>query len=125
LTAEELYDVDLDADLVVLSACRSADGPVTGDGVFGLTRALISGGAPSVIASAWAAADEPTAELMPDFYKEWLRTGATVESLRHAQLSLIRKLREGRVRVQTPLGRITIAEHPQFWAGFMLIGEPQ
>ncbi|HET7694174.1 MAG TPA: CHAT domain-containing protein [Vicinamibacterales bacterium] len=125
LTAEELYDVDIDSDLVVLSACRSADGEVSGDGVFGLTRALLSGGAPSVIASAWAAADEPTAELMPDFYKAWLRTGATVESLRQAQLSLIRKLRTGRVQAHTPLGRITLREHPLFWAGFMLIGEPQ
>jgi len=125
LTAEELYDIDLDSDLVVLSACRSADGAVSGDGVFGLTRALLSGGTPSVIASAWAAADEPTAELMPDFYREWLRTGATVESLRQAQLSLIRKLRAGRVRAQTPLGTITLREHPLFWAGFMLIGEPQ
>jgi CHAT domain-containing protein/tetratricopeptide (TPR) repeat protein len=125
LTAAELYDVDIDSDLVVLSACRSADGAVSGDGVFGLTRALLSGGTPSVIASAWAAADEPTAELMPDFYKAWLGTGATVESLRQAQLSLIRKLRAGRVQAQTPLGRITLREHPLFWAGFMLIGEPQ
>ena len=125
LTAAELYDVEIDSDLVVLSACRSADGTVSGDGVFGLTRALLSGGAPSVIASAWAAADEPTAELMPDFYKSWLGTGATVESLRQAQLSLIRKLRAGRVQAQTPLGRITLREHPLFWAGFMLIGEPQ
>ena len=125
LTAEELYDVDLDSDLVVLSACRSADGQVSGDGIFGLTRALLSAGTPSVIASAWAVADEPTARLMPDFYKEWLRTGSKIDSLRHAQLALIRNLRAGRVSVQTPIGRITLSEHPLFWAGFMLIGEPQ
>jgi len=125
LTAEELYDVDLDSDLVVLSACRSADGQVSGDGIFGLTRALLSAGTPSVIASAWAVADEPTAQLMPDFYKEWLRTGSKIDSLRHAQLALIRNLRAGRVNVQTPIGRITLSEHPLFWAGFMLIGEPQ
>ena len=62
---------------------------------------------------------------MPDFYREWLRTARTVESLRNAQLSLIRSLRTGKVQVQTPLGRLTLKEHPQFWAGFMLIGEPQ
>ena len=125
LTAEELYDLDLDSDLVVLSACRSADGPVSGDGIFGLTRALLSAGAPSVIASAWEVADEPTAQLMPDFYKEWLRTGSKIDSLRSAQRSLIRNLRAGRIRAQTPLGRITLPEHPFFWAGFMLIGEPK
>ena len=80
---------------------------------------------PSVIASAWAVADEPTAQLMPDFYKEWLRTGSKIDSLRRAQLALIRNLRAGRVNVQTPIGRITLSEHPLFWAGFMLIGEPQ
>ena len=53
LTAAELYHVDLESDLVVLSACRSADGAVSGDGIFGLTRALLSAGTPAVIASAW------------------------------------------------------------------------
>jgi CHAT domain-containing protein/tetratricopeptide (TPR) repeat protein len=125
LTAEELYDVDLDSDLVVLSACRSADGQVSGDGIFGLTRALLSAGTSSVIASAWAVADEPTAQMMPAFYKEWLRTGSKIDSLRHAQLALIRNLRAGRVSAQTPIGRITLSEHPLFWAGFMLIGEPK
>jgi len=125
LTAEELYDLDLDSDLVVLSACRSADGPVSGDGIFALTRALLSAGVPSVIGSAWEVADEPTAQLMPDFYKRLLRSGSKIDSLRDAQLSLIRSLRAGRVRAQTPLGRITLPEHPFFWAGFMLIGEPK
>jgi CHAT domain-containing protein len=125
LTAEELYDLDLDSDLAILSACRSADGPVSGDGIFALTRAMLSAGVPSVIASAWEIADEPTAQLMPEFYAQWLKSGSKIDSLRRAQLSLIRSLRAGRVRAQTPLGRITLPEHPFFWAGFMLIGEPK
>lgn len=125
LTAGEMYDLDLESDLVILSACRSADGPVSGDGIFALTRAILSAGVPSVIASAWEVADEPTAQLMTGFYAEWLRSDSKIDSMRRAQLSLIRNLRAGRVRAQTPLGRITLPEHPFFWAGFMLIGEPK
>ncbi len=68
LTAEEIFDMKLQANLVVLSACNTAEGRITGDGVIGLSRALISAGVPSVIVSLWAVPDAPTSELMQSFY---------------------------------------------------------
>jgi CHAT domain-containing protein len=124
LTAREMYALDLRASLVVLSACRSADGRVSGDGVIGLARALLYAGTPSVVASLWDVADEPTMRLMPGLYRALTRTGSKSAALRAAQLRLLQDLRLGRVTVQTPAGSVTIPEHPIFWAGFILIGEP-
>ena len=60
LTAQEIYALHLDADLVVLSACRSGGGRVTGDGIATFARAFIYAGTPSIVASVWDVADEPT-----------------------------------------------------------------
>src|SRR5262249_33616612 len=57
LTAQEIYRLDLHADLVFLSACRSGTGKVSGDGLVGLTRAFWYAGTASVIASLWDVAD--------------------------------------------------------------------
>ena len=64
LTAVEIYDLQVGADLVVLSACRSGRGRITGDGVAGFTRAFISAGARTVVASLWDAPDESARRLM-------------------------------------------------------------
>ncbi|WP_421656668.1 CHAT domain-containing protein [Leptothermofonsia sp. ETS-13] len=61
LTADEILSLQLNADLVVLSACDTGRGRITGDGVIGLSRSLISAGVPSVIVSLWAIPDAPTA----------------------------------------------------------------
>lgn len=55
LTAAEILDLKLNAELVVLSACDTGRGKITGDGVIGLSRALISAGVPSVLVSLWSA----------------------------------------------------------------------
>ena len=65
LTAAEVYQLRLNADLVVLSACRTALGSDSGDGLAGLTRAFLSAGAASVMATMWDVADEPTYRLLP------------------------------------------------------------
>ena len=124
LTAEKIYGLKLDADLVVLSACRSGDGLVTGDGIAGLARAFFYAGAPSLIVSLWDVADAPTSRLVPAFYREWLRGAGKARALRAAQLELIRELRAGHVKVATPAGEIVVPEDPAFWAGFILLGEP-
>jgi len=124
LTAQEIYRLRLDADLVVLSACRSAGGRVTGDGIATFARAFIYAGAPSIIASLWDVADEPTNRLLPEFYREWLRGTSKARALRAAQLQVLKDLRAGRIRIETPAGLVTLPEHPVFWAGFSLIGEP-
>lgn len=125
LTAEKIYGLKLDADLVVLSACRSGDGLVTGDGMAGLARAFFYAGAPSLVVSLWDVADAPTSRLVAALYREWLRGASKARALRSAQLALIRDLRAGRVRVATAAGEITLPEDPAFWAGFTLLGEPE
>ena len=106
LTAEEIFDMKLQANLVVLSACNTGEGRITGDGVIGLSRALISAGVPSVIVSLWAVPDAPTAFLMKEFYQNLQKNPNKAQALRQAMLA-------------------TIKTHPQprNWAAFTLIGE--
>ena len=123
LTTAEVYELSLDADLVVLSACRSALGPVTGDGITGLTRAFFVAGSRSVMASLWDLPDVVTAPLLARFYREWQGPQSKAEALRRAQLHLIRELRAGRIAVDTRAGRFVLPEHPSLWAGLILMGE--
>jgi CHAT domain-containing protein len=125
LTAEEIYQLNLNAELVVLSACRSGDGPVTGDGIATFARAFMSAGTPTLVASLWGVADRPADRLLPEFYRAWIGGQPKAQALRAAQLRLLRDLRENTVKVETPLGIVPIPEHPIFWAGFALIGEPR
>lgn len=124
LTADEVYSLQLDADLVVLSACRTGLGRLSGDGMIGLTRAFLVAGARSIVASLWDVADEPTAQLMPAFYRAWFAGADKSAALRQAQLGLIRALRAGRVTVDGPRGPAPLPELPVFWATFVLTGEP-
>ncbi len=106
LTAAEILDMKLQASLVVLSACNTGEGKITGDGVTGLSRALISAGVPSVIVSLWAVPDAPTSELMQAFYQNLQKNPNKAQALRQAMLT-------------------TMKTHPQprDWAAFTLIGE--
>lgn len=108
LTAEEILDLKLTADLVVLSACDTGRGKITGDGVIGLSRSLISAGAPSVIVSLWAVPDAPTAALMTEFYQNLQQQPDKAQALRQAMLT-------------------TMQQHPdpRDWAAFTLIGEAE
>jgi CHAT domain-containing protein len=124
LTGAEMYGLRVKANLVVLSGCRTAVGPVTGDGMLGLTRGVFAAGAPSVVASLWDVSDTVTASLFSRFYSEWPARTSKAEALRRAQLRLIADLRAGRIRVDTPAGRFTLPEHPSLWAGLALYGEP-
>jgi len=124
LTSAEVYGWRLRADLVVLSACRTARGRVNGDGVIGLSRAFAYAGTPSLIASVWDTPDQTSRELFPTFYAEWQRTGDRAGALRMAQLDLIRRLRAGEISLSTPAGTVTLRESPGLWAPFVLLGEP-
>jgi CHAT domain-containing protein/Tfp pilus assembly protein PilF len=124
LTAQEIYGLRIDADLVTLSACRSGSGRVTGDGIATLARAFMSAGVPSLVTSLWDVADEPTNRLLPDFYRSWLAGASKARALRSAQLHVLRELRAGRLQIVTPAGPVSLPEHPVFWAGFALVGEP-
>ena len=108
LEAKEIYDLRLNADMVVLSACQTGAGHgAPGEGIHGLARAFLFAGARSLVASMWKVEDEPTAALMTGFY-EYLREGMSkAESLRRAKLDLIQNG----------------YSHPRQWAGFVLFGE--
>lgn len=123
LTAQEIYDLRLGADLVVLSACRSGEGRITGDGIATLGRAFFYAGTPSLVVSLWDVADEPTNRLLPAFYRAWLHGSDKGAALRSAQLQLLRDLRARKVKLSTPAGEVILAEQPAFWAGFLLLGE--
>lgn len=110
LGLHDLYNLELRADLVVLSGCRTALGrEIRGEGLIGLTRAFFYAGAPRVVASLWRVEDRATAALMSRFYRalwhEGLRPAA---ALRAAQQELRQERRWW---------------DPSFWAGFVLVGE--
>ncbi|AUT00316.1 Fis family transcriptional regulator [Nostoc sp. CENA543] len=105
LTAEEILNLKLNADLVVLSACDTGRGRITGDGVIGLSRSLISAGTPSVIVSLWAVDDNSTSFLMTEFYKN-IQQQDKATALRQAMLTTMQKYPQ-----------------PINWAAFTLIGE--
>jgi CHAT domain-containing protein len=124
LTLDEVYRLRLNTDLVVLSACRSGSGQIGSDGVIGLTRGFLYAGSPSVLATFWDVTDAVTANLMADFYRQYVKTRAKGASLRTAQLALLADLRAGKVVVTVAGRRVTLPEHPLLWAAFFLSGEP-
>lgn len=111
LQVYEIFNLELDADLVVLSACDTGLGQrVSGEGLVGVTRALLYAGARSVVVSLWQVDDSSTAELMVGFYRHLDREADKAEALRRSKLEMIRQ------------GRYA---HPYYWAPFVLIGEPR
>ena len=89
LTAREILDSQLSADLVVLSACDTGRGRITGDGVVGLSRSFLAAGAPSVMVSLWQVPDEATSALMLSFYQQRLAGKNNAQALRQAMLSML------------------------------------
>ncbi len=124
LTAGEIYDLNTKPSLVVLSACRSAAGQVSADGVLGLTRAFFYAGAASIIASVWEVPDQTAPRLAAALYRGLEKGQARSLALRSAQLSLLQDLRSGKVTAETAAGPVALEEHPALWAGFLLQGEP-
>jgi CHAT domain-containing protein len=108
LGAAEIGTLTLDADLVVLSACRTAAGTVIGgEGVQGLVAPLLAAGARTIVASLWPIGDRRTAALMRDLY-DGLAEGQTAgEALRLAKLAARNRGEPARV-----------------WAAFTLVGDP-
>ena len=124
LTSADVYGLELTADLVFLSACRTARGGVSSDGVSGLTRAFFHAGASSIVATLSDVVDEPAQRLVSDFYQARLNGEDKATALRDAQLAMLKALRAGRVRVDTTAGEVTLPESPALWAPFVLLGEP-
>ncbi len=106
---------ELKARLVVLSACQTGRGKITGDGVVGLSRAFIIAGTPSVMVSQWNVDDIMTEFQMKQFYKSYLAGVGKSKSLREAQLATIKFMEGG--------GKVTVRANPRYWAAFQLIGQ--
>ncbi|MEM7354831.1 MAG: CHAT domain-containing protein, partial [Acidobacteriota bacterium] len=112
LRLHDIYPLEWQSELVVLSGCRTALGPtVRGEGVVGLARGFLHTGARQVVASLWSVRDRATAELMRRFYQGLFRQRLTpAAALQQAQRSMWQQHRW---------------RDPYFWAPFILIGDWQ
>jgi len=113
LYAYDIYNLNIDARLVVLSACETGLGKrQTGEGIFSIARAFSYAGCPSVVMSMWRAADTFTASIMDKFYEN-LNDGSSVgTSLRASKLRFLDESDE-------------LSAHPANWAAFVLNGQDQ
>jgi CHAT domain-containing protein/Tfp pilus assembly protein PilF len=110
MSLHDIYNMDLSAELTVLSACQTALGKdMKGEGFVGLTHSFISAGSRSVVASLWKVDDRATAALMADFYQSMLQKGMTpAAALRASRLKVMQDKRWS---------------NPYYWAGFVVQGE--
>lgn len=116
LEAWEIMDLELNANLVVLSACETGRGRVgDGEGIIGLTWALFMAGSPTSVVSQWKVDERSTTELMLNFHRNSKAQASaagdppsTAESLRQAALALVKE---------------SNYQHPFYWAGFTVVGD--
>jgi CHAT domain-containing protein/uncharacterized protein HemY len=110
LQATEIFNLNLNADLVVLSACQTGLGKlIRGEGMVGLTRAFMYAGTPTVLVSLWSVSDVSTATLMGEFYKNLVKEKLSkTDALRKAQLFMLRDEKFA---------------HPFYWAPFVIFGD--
>jgi CHAT domain-containing protein/Tfp pilus assembly protein PilF len=110
LRLHDIYNLNLPAELVVLSACNTGLGKdVRGEGLVGIVRGFMYAGAARVVASLWKVDDEATAELMKRFYQQMLQEGKpAAAALRAAQIGMLQQKQW---------------RSPYYWASFVLQGE--
>ena len=109
LFLHEIDDLDLSCDLIVMSACSTAEGrEIRGEGVISLARAALTAGARQAIVSLWGVDDEATSELMQQLHKS-LRQGLSPSAALRSAQEVVRK---------TP-----VWEDPYFWAAFVVVGD--
>lgn len=110
LYAYELYNMKLNLDMVVLSACNSGVGKIReGEGNMSLSRGFAYAGCPSTVTTLWPMIDEPTKDIMTIFYKNLKAGQVKSEALRNAKLTY---LEVGGARIQDPI----------YWAGIVIVG---
>ena len=113
LLAFELYNMPLNAELAVLSACETGIGELKrGEGVMSLARAFMYSGCPSVVTSLWSVDDKSTSEVMRYFYQH-IKDGKTKDKALHqAKLDYLE-------------GKGIEGSHPFYWSGFVHIGNTE
>lgn len=110
LYAFDLYDLDIAAELVVLSACETGIGQlVEGEGVLSLARGFAYAGSRSILTTLWSVSDRSTADIMVEYYKQLQAGMSKSVALRKAQLAYLE-------------GQKPNLMHPVYWAGFMQVG---
>jgi CHAT domain-containing protein len=136
LTVDEIYNLDLAADMVVLSACATGltaalngEAVSPGDEVVGFSRGFLYAGARSLVATLWPVDDDATAAIVVAFYRN-LATLPKAEALRRAQLAILTDQggvgASGRARGVQPIPRASGGVvHPFYWAAFTLVGDGQ
>ena len=108
LQAREVYNLGMDADLVVLSACQTGRGRLEkGEGLLGLPRMFFYAGSRSVVSSLWHIGDRSTARFMDVFYEHLSRGMGKAQALRQAKIQMLRSR----------------SQHPFHWAAFLLNGD--
>jgi len=111
LNTLEIYNLNLSADLAVMSACNTGYGQIAkGEGIMSLGRAFMYAGCKSVITSLWLANDESTSTIMQDFYKYSAEGMTKNEALKNAKLNYLQQA--------DPL-----TAHPYFWANLVAVGD--
>ena len=112
LNTYELYNIRLNADLVVLSACNTGYGKlVRGEGIMSLARGFMYAGCPSIVMSLWPVDDLSTNRLMDHFYQNLASGFRKDEALRQAKIEYINEADN-------------VKSNPFYWAGFVSIGSP-
>lgn len=112
LFISELYNIKLNADLVVLSACNTAIGNMKkGEGLVNVSKAFTYAGVPSTVTSLWKVPDKETAKIMVSFYT-YLKNGkAKNEALQLAKVDYLNTTKD------------PLLKHPYYWAGFIVSGD--
>lgn len=111
LEVAELFNMRLNAEMVVLSACETARGKLyRGEGIVSLARGFTYAGAKSILTTLWSVNDAATAEIMQDFYAQLTVGDAKDQALRQAKLNYLNS--------QDNLGA-----HPFYWSGYVMTGE--
>lgn len=108
----ELYNMELNAELVALSACNTGVGTIKkGEGAMSVARGFAFAGCPNIAMTLWPISDQATQVLMENFYTYLMRGMPKAEALRRAKLSFL----------DTGEGLICV---PYFWSGLILVGTP-
>jgi CHAT domain-containing protein len=114
--AKDLYGLDLNANLVVLSACQTSAGELNrGEGIISLARSFTYAGATSIVTSLWNVREKTNKEIIYDFYKLLKKGKSKDEALRTAKLNYIGNLSQENY----------MNAHPYFWAPLIIIGDPE
>ncbi len=110
LTVKDIFNMNIKANLLVLSACQTGiNEQKPGDELIGFTRALLYSGTKSMLVSLWSVSADPTLELMESFYKKIKNKNVNkAEALQKAQIEMIQDKHYS---------------HPYYWAPFVLIGD--